>query len=271
MVLVTRGLQIESEKFDFCSIFGLIFVIRRKKKLVKNKMSIFNNKSFLELFRLPFNMNPQHHMMMMYFSKQSFTINVPYLLFKQWNIGTNNITIYVSSTFLVFALGFINQLLLFLLHTRTNQRFYQIISYFLKPIAFLFSVTIGYLLMLIVMTYNFGLFMAILGGNVFGYILFHLILQELFLLKGKTQQQQDSSQPRVYHSNLASEDATFVSYQQPSHGAVSEDDENRTSGRNFFDFEYDDLENTNPNGDPFAHFTNFADDSYSSAGAINKW
>ncbi len=58
------------------------------------------------------------------------------------------------------------------------------------------------------MTYNFGLFIAILSGNVFGYILFNLIMQQLFYFKNnyilqKEQQKQDSfSQPRVYHLTI---------------------------------------------------------------------
>jgi hypothetical protein len=111
-----------------------------------------------------------------------------------------------------------------------------------KPLLFLFNIAIGYTIMLVLMTYNFGLIMAILGGNFLGYLVFNIVIQEFLM------ERQQSKQRVLSSANGGDSGGAFISYHQQQY--EEEEQHGRTSGH-FFDDEYDDLDHVNPNGDPF--------------------
>jgi len=130
--------------------------------------------------------------MKMYFSGDSMTMMVHHLLFKKWSIHTDDVTKYVFSTLFVFLLCFVNQFITFLIHVihkkwsnDKHSAMKRWVGNLTQPILFFFNVANGFLIMLILMTYNFGLCMALLGGNVIGYTFFTVFLQEYLLESGK--------------------------------------------------------------------------------------
>nr|CAG4717832.1 unnamed protein product [Naegleria fowleri] len=125
------------------------------------------------------NNNMTHHMNM-YFSSQSFETFVKYVLFENWNVDTD--WKFALSVIGIFLVALLNQLIFFLLHIQVPKKrkiLHICVSYIAKPIGFFLEMSIGYLLMLVSMTYNFGLFMAILFGNFVGYILFNMICTQM--------------------------------------------------------------------------------------------
>ncbi|KAL9657832.1 hypothetical protein ABK040_013168 [Willaertia magna] len=123
-----------------------------------------------------------HKNMLMYFTiPQSFEPWVKYILFEQWNADNN--WKYALSLIGIFLIAFLNQFIHFLLHIQISYHkhkyLYYIINYVFKPLGFLFEMTVGYLLMLIAMNFNFGLLMGVVGGNTIGYIIFQLICMNM--------------------------------------------------------------------------------------------
>ncbi|KAG2379260.1 hypothetical protein C9374_007399 [Naegleria lovaniensis] len=125
------------------------------------------------------NNNMTHHMNM-YFSSESFQTFVKYVLFENWNVDTD--WKFALSVIGIFLIALLNQFIFFLLHIQAPKKrkiLYICVSYIAKPIGFFLEMSIGYLLMLVAMTYNFGLFMAIILGNFIGYILFNTICTQM--------------------------------------------------------------------------------------------
>ncbi|EFC49282.1 predicted protein [Naegleria gruberi] len=120
------------------------------------------------------------HPMHMYFSMESFQPYYKYILFQNWNADTD--WKYALSFLGVFLLAFFNQSIYFSLHFQVDEKrrriLHYLVSYIVKPIGFFVEMSIGYLLMLVSMTYNFGLFMAIIVGNFIGYIIFQMLISE---------------------------------------------------------------------------------------------
>ncbi len=110
--------------------------------------------------------------------------------------------------------------------------------------------------MLIVMTYNFGLFMAIIMGNFIDYLLFSILIREYLMANQKQLMQVNThyTPPSAYAT------ATY----QP------EIDTGRRRTSQLFSDEYADMENVNPT-DNFEQLGPFATDGFSSSGAINQW
>ncbi|EFC49964.1 predicted protein [Naegleria gruberi] len=133
--------------------------------------------------------NSTHHMLM-YFSPQSFEPFVKYILFQNWN--ADNEWKYALSVIGIFLIAFFNQFIFFALHVQVDRKkrriLHYVISYICKPLGFFLEMSIGYLLMLVSMTYNFGLFMAIVMGNFVGYIIFNMICTSM--LEGHYHQDQ---------------------------------------------------------------------------------
>eukprot|EP00761_Pharyngomonas_kirbyi_P003528 gb/GECH01003532.1/.p1 GENE.gb/GECH01003532.1/~~gb/GECH01003532.1/.p1 ORF type:complete len:162 (+),score=18.22 gb/GECH01003532.1/:1-486(+) len=136
------------------------------------------------------------HMQMVFYWGTDVT-----LLWSWWK--TTNAGTYVASIFAVFVIGIINQLLSYFVkrplphkhhhHHNTkpmleedrnwkthfkqfktfvdSNRKFNVIA---KPVIFMIQFTLSYFLMLIAMSFNGGIFIAVILGNVVGYTLFSL-------------------------------------------------------------------------------------------------
>jgi hypothetical protein len=104
----------------------------------------------------------------MYFSNQSFTIVIPRVLFKNWTVNPHDNTFsYVASMFFAFAIAFLSQSVQLLLNElddewirhqkSTGKRW---LGEILQSIVYMFYISIAFVTMLLLMTYNFGFFMV---------------------------------------------------------------------------------------------------------------
>jgi copper transporter 1 len=131
------------------------------------------------------------HSMKMYFH---FDV-MNYVLFQFWH--TNDWVTMTVTCLACFALALINQILFFIVRYRplsdSKQSEYEELEgnvqveslpkrflknpylwYVVKPIVYLFQITLGYFMMLIVMSYNAGFFISIVVGSVVGWSIFSL-------------------------------------------------------------------------------------------------
>lgn len=105
--------------------------------------------------------------MKMYFGNQSFTIAIPHVLFKNWSVNSDDTFSYVASTFFAFAIAFLSQLAQFLLYELDDEWIRQQkstgkrwLGKILQSIVYMFYISISFVTMLLLMTYDFGLFMV---------------------------------------------------------------------------------------------------------------
>ncbi len=132
--------------------------------------------------------NSSKHGMQMFFTN---TISVPHLLFEPWAIS--EWWQYVIALIVCFVAAILNQFLVYLikskvklpkkesdeelrdLNTQQKLRRKRILTYiwfFSKPFVYLLQNSLGYLVMLVTMTYNMGLFLAVVAGNTVGFTVF---------------------------------------------------------------------------------------------------
>ncbi|EFC50057.1 predicted protein [Naegleria gruberi] len=128
--------------------------------------------------------------MQMYFVA---TATVPHLLFETVQITEG--WQYALAIIICFILSVFNQFLVFLVkrkvtipkkkdddefrdvddHKRKARKRYMAYAWYIaKPIIYLFQNGLGYLLMLVTMTYNVGLFLAVIAGNTVGWTVFSM-------------------------------------------------------------------------------------------------
>ncbi|KAL0485046.1 COPT6 [Acrasis kona] len=130
--------------------------------------------------------NHTHHdmiMMPMYFDA---SINVGALLFKEWQVNTG--WMYALAIMVMVLASILNQFLFFIVRKNIdnkptlegyqqveknrNMRIYM--WYAIKSVVFLFQNALSYLLMLAVMTFNVGIFVAVIVGNTIGWMIFSM-------------------------------------------------------------------------------------------------
>jgi hypothetical protein len=118
--------------------------------------------------------------MKMYFY---FTTMVDVILWEGWS--ADSVPSFIGALAACFAMAIFNQFLYFLVHQRTTK-IPIFLQYALKPVAFAMQLGMGYFLMLILMTYNFWLFVSMVVGNTVGYLIFSILIGEVILARNPT-------------------------------------------------------------------------------------
>jgi hypothetical protein len=106
--------------------------------------------------------------MKMYFSNQSFTIVIPHVLFKNWTVNPHDNTFsYVGSMFFAFSIAFLSQFVQLLLNELDDEWIRQQkstkkrwLTKIFQSIVYMFYISIAFITMLLLMTFNFGFFMV---------------------------------------------------------------------------------------------------------------
>ncbi|KAL0481462.1 hypothetical protein AKO1_011219 [Acrasis kona] len=144
------------------------------------------------------NMNGTDDMgMKMYFEYGS---KVEYVLWKEWSAETP--ATYAATILAFIFMGFINQLFFLLANTHIHTKIPQPIVAVLRGLAFAANMCVGYFLMLVLMTYNFWLFVALVGGSTIGYIIFSIGLGELVLKKNRISHDRYHHQATVQYDRM---------------------------------------------------------------------
>jgi hypothetical protein len=88
----------------------------------------------------------------------------------------DNYFIYFGILFAVFVLSIFLEFLVFLQHKKMTYKnnITRIIFYLIKTTSFTLHLSTGYIVMLALMSYNFGIFLSIILGHVVGFCIFSL-------------------------------------------------------------------------------------------------
>ncbi|KAL0483340.1 hypothetical protein AKO1_014711 [Acrasis kona] len=142
------------------------------------------------------NMNDTDMGMKMYFDYGS---KVDYVLWKDWNADTPGK--YAATVIGLVLMAFINQLFFLLAHTQI-QRIPKPISAIVRGLLFATNMCVGYFIMLALMTYNFWLFLALVGGSTIGYIIFNIGLGEMVIKREKISHNHYHHRPAVQYDRI---------------------------------------------------------------------
>eukprot|EP01080_Neovahlkampfia_damariscottae_P005529 gene5529-9346_t len=88
----------------------------------------------------------------------------------------DNLTVYLFTLVMVFMMSVFLEFLGYLLHEKMYYKNtgMKILYSILKLSSYAFHLGLSYLIMLALMSYNFGIFIAVVSGHVFGFSVFSL-------------------------------------------------------------------------------------------------